>query len=106
MADSNNRKSLLDHVFPRRALVRGGHLSVTDFEHVMGGFMVLLFALLTKLVHDDFIYGEFFVSFMMLQCSVTGFSPPCFMATYVIGLQEDRVFHEDEAVAPTKEDNV
>ena len=29
---------------------------------------------------------SFFVSFMLVQCAVTGFSPPRLMGTYVLGL--------------------
>ena len=32
---------------------------------------------------------KFWLSFMLLQCAVTGFSPPRLMGTYVLGLKRD-----------------
>ena len=52
----------------------------------MGGFMCGLAAFLTHTVSPKFVYMSFFVSFMLLQCAVTGFSPPRLMGTYVLGL--------------------
>jgi len=57
---------------------------VTAFEHMMAGIMVLTAAILTKYKHQDFVYFSFFVAFMLLQCSFTGFSPPNIMLTHVL----------------------
>ena len=45
-----------------------------------------LAAFLTHTVSEKFVYMSFFVSFMLVQCAVTGFSPPRLMGTYVLGL--------------------
>ena len=79
-------KSLLDILVPPSACVRGGKLTIPAFEHLMGGIMCGLAAFLTHTVSPKFVYMSFFVSFMLLQCAVTGFSPPRLMGTYVLGL--------------------
>ena len=79
-------KSLLDVLVPPTACVRGGKLTIPAFEHLMGGIMCGLAAYLTHTVSPKFVYMSFFVSFMLLQCAVTGFSPPRLMGTYVLGL--------------------
>ena len=82
-------KSLLDVLVPPSACVRGGKLTIPAFEHLMGGIMCGLAAFLTHTVSPKFVYMSFFVSFMLVQCAVTGFSPPRLMGTYVLGLKRD-----------------
>ena len=82
-------KGLLDVLVPPSACVRGGKLTIPAFEHLMGGIMCGLAAFLTHTVSPKFVYMSFFVSFMLLQCAVTGFSPPRLMGTYVLGLKRD-----------------
>jgi hypothetical protein len=82
-------KSLLDILVPPSACVRGGKLTIPAFEHLMGGIMCGLAAFLTHTVSPKFVYMSFFVSFMLVQCAVTGFSPPRLMGTYVLGLKRD-----------------
>ena len=45
---------------------------------------------LTKYVDEAFVWGLYFVAFMLLQCSVTGFSPPCIILTNVLKVVDDK----------------
>ena len=47
--------------------------------------MCSLAAFLTHFVSPKLVYVVF-VSFMLMQCAVTGFSPPRLIGTYVLGL--------------------
>ncbi len=87
--DKDQLKGLLDILVPSSACVRGGTLTIPAFEHLMGGIMCGLAAFLTHTVSPKFVYMSFFVSFMLVQCAVTGFSPPRLMGTYVLGLKRD-----------------
>jgi len=87
--DKDQLKGLLDILVPSSACVRGGKLTIPAFEHLMGGIMCGLAAFLTHTVSPKFVYMSFFVSFMLVQCAVTGFSPPRLMGTYVLGLKRD-----------------
>ena len=70
----------------------------------MAGNMVLIFALLTQFVHDDFIYGVYFIVFMLYQCAVTGFAPPKLVAKHILGLPAERpVVQRSEAEVAAQE---
>ena len=89
---SSSKKSWSDILFPcEYSFFRSGTFHVVNFEHVMGGFWVLVGALGREYFDDDrrFYYWSIFVGIMMIQCGFTGFSPPRIVMKNLLGIADE-----------------